>query len=211
MEALPYAEWQWIMERAPWPVVDLFVLSEKGIWLIRRQATGSDISYDGMWHLPGGFILKGEGSRTAVVRILEKELGISNDDGLKIDYASFPFNDPFEARGHLMHALVEVDLRGTGIEPRPSERAGFFRVAGVENLPSPMIPHHVRIIRQYLRSRPTFKNLFRVWILSKKRFVLIPLVIRRLVREVKAPPVLENTMKSREIAHLFNPRPTSPS
>ncbi|MBU4380852.1 NUDIX domain-containing protein [Candidatus Parcubacteria bacterium] len=145
-KTIPYDRWLEVMEVVPWPVVDLLVVSGERIWLIKREISGKDQSYAGMWHLPGGFLLKNETFEECVRRISVKELRW-DISGIPVTFSGLVLNNPHEVRGHLVHIPMVLDL--STIPLTETENAHLFPITA---LPAPMISHHITIIEQCLKS-----------------------------------------------------------
>lgn len=147
---LPYDKFLEHMENAPWPVVDLLVLGQKGVCLTFRKASGRDKSYENMWHLPGGFLLKGEFVTDCVIRIAKKELGV-DISGIPLLRYRHCLNNPKEVRGHLVHVVVAIDLRGKELAVGFKETVDsvFFPIDSTA-LPEVTIPHHMIILNSLI-------------------------------------------------------------
>ncbi len=69
---LPYKKFLESFKYAPRPAVNLLVEREKEVLLAKRRKS----PFAGSWHLPGSFVLKGEGLMDCVKRVAKEELGV---------------------------------------------------------------------------------------------------------------------------------------
>lgn len=77
-EKLSYADFLRSLELCPRLTVELILENNKGgIFLIRRDRS----PFENYWHLPGGFLLKGEKIGECVKRIAGEEIGARVDGG----------------------------------------------------------------------------------------------------------------------------------
>lgn len=72
IQKLPYKEFMEIYSKVPRLTVDLFINTEKGILLSKRDIPPAL----GMWHLPGGTVYYEESLENAAKRIAKEEIGI---------------------------------------------------------------------------------------------------------------------------------------
>lgn len=79
-------DFDYIYSRVPRLCVDIILQTNKGILLTKRSIE----PYKGMWHIPGGTVLKGETVEGAVIRIAKKELGITPKIERLIDFIEIP-------------------------------------------------------------------------------------------------------------------------
>ena len=73
VKKIPFEEFKSIYSRVPRLCVEVVILQEKKLLLIKRTIPPAL----GKWHTPGGTILKGENIARAVERVAKEELGIS--------------------------------------------------------------------------------------------------------------------------------------
>lgn len=73
IKKLQFDEYKYIYSKVPRLCIDLVIRSEKGIVLILRDINPGK----GLWHLPGGTVLKGETIKKAVTRIATEETGLT--------------------------------------------------------------------------------------------------------------------------------------
>ena len=75
IKKLPYEEFKSIYSRVPRLCVDLYLTNdESNVLLVKR-----DVDPDkGIWHFPGGTVLRGESVNVTANRIANEEIGISD-------------------------------------------------------------------------------------------------------------------------------------
>ncbi len=73
IKRLPQKDFQYIYSRVPRLCVDLVVTTGQGVVLTRRKIP----PYIGMWHTPGGTVMKGETLAEAVQRVAQDEIGVT--------------------------------------------------------------------------------------------------------------------------------------
>jgi len=80
--------------------------SQKGILLIRRTKT----PFENKWHLPGGFLLKGESIKHCLERLSKDELGqpVKVKKGEFLGLFENVNGDP---RGHLLHHVSRFKMK----------------------------------------------------------------------------------------------------
>ena len=95
--------------RGGWPhprlAVDALVERDGAVLLVRRGRP----PFEGMWALPGGFVLSGERLEEAVVRELEEETGINGRILGVVGAYSRPDRDP---RGHTVSLIYALEVVG---------------------------------------------------------------------------------------------------
>ena len=115
------------LDLAPRMVVELVIKDSEGrIFLIERESE----PFVGYWHLPGGFLMKGEKIQECVERLLGDECGMIVG-GVRSEFLGVFENLEGDNRGHILHYVVKVDVDGV--------RGGKF----FELLPGKMV-HHQR-------------------------------------------------------------------
>ncbi|HRH26314.1 MAG TPA: NUDIX hydrolase [Candidatus Paceibacterota bacterium] len=72
VQRIPFEEFKAIYSRVPRLCVEIVYVHKKSILLIRRTIHPGM----GLWHTPGGTVLKGEDLKQAVKRVAKEELGI---------------------------------------------------------------------------------------------------------------------------------------
>ncbi len=91
---------------SPRLVIELVVENSEGaITLLERDRT----PYVGMWHLPGGFLLKGELINDCISRIARDELNLKVDP-VQAEHLGLFENLEGDPRGHLLHYVVRFKL-----------------------------------------------------------------------------------------------------
>ena len=132
MPRLSLKEFNKVYSKVPRLAVDLFIRKapDYGILLTKRAIT----PFKGMWHFPGGTVLKEETIKQALKRIAKEELGIKVKIGKLLGYYEV-FSDK--------HDIVLVfQAEVTGGELKINEQAtdfGYFT-----GLPINTIPAHRR-------------------------------------------------------------------
>ncbi len=81
-----YAEFELIYSQVPRLTVDLVVMTEGGVVLVKRK----EQSWHGMWHLPGGTVLYREKIEDTVQRIAVEELGLPVGIEKLLGYIEYP-------------------------------------------------------------------------------------------------------------------------
>ncbi len=118
---------------------------EEEVFLVRRPNT--DRYYPGQWHMPGKVILPGMNIQTTLAALIDNELG-GVDLGHMTRIDTFEFSKVDRPRGQgvcfLFHASVDVATA----ELLPNGQ--FFPV---DQLPEPMIGHHIPMIRRLFYGR----------------------------------------------------------
>lgn len=123
--------------RNPLPTVDIIIELDNGIVLIERK----NIPHG--WALPGGFVDYGESLETAAVREAKEETSL--DVALVEQF--FTYSDPKrDARHHTLATVYIATAIGT---PRGADDAKVARVFREDNLPTPIVFDHPRILREY--------------------------------------------------------------
>ena len=72
VQKIPFKEFKKIYTRVPRLCVDVVLMKDKSLLLIRRTIAPAA----GQWHTHGGTVLKGESLHQAVQRVAHEELGI---------------------------------------------------------------------------------------------------------------------------------------
>ena len=104
--------------------VSLVVENKKGHVLLARRAIPPG---KGQWHMPGGFVLKGEPISKCIERVAWRELGIAiNAKNAKLQGAFDDLNaDP---RGHIVDLIYKIKTDIPIKENDETEAAKFFSV-----------------------------------------------------------------------------------
>lgn len=129
--------------RNPLPTVDIIIELAEGIVLIERK----NIPHG--WALPGGFVDYGESLETAAVREAKEETTLD----VQLVEQFHTYSDPQrDARHHTLATVYIATANGT---PRGADDAKVARVFRENDLPSPMVFDHPRILREYFVYKKT--------------------------------------------------------
>lgn len=132
---LSYEDFLKSLELCPRLVVELLLESEdKEIYLIKREK----IPFENHWHLPGGFLLKGEKIKKCALRIFKEEIGMKVDESLGDFIGLFETLDG-DPRGHILHYVIKYQR----LELPISNNKHFFR-----DQPELMIPYQKDFLRK---------------------------------------------------------------
>lgn len=99
---LLYKDFLYSLKLSPRLVVELVIENSKGeILLVERE----EEPHIGKWHLPGGFLLKGETIKDCATRVATNELKFA------LNYKTGEFEGLFEnldgdSRGHILHYVM---------------------------------------------------------------------------------------------------------
>jgi ADP-ribose pyrophosphatase YjhB (NUDIX family) len=128
--------------RNPFPTVDLAVIRDGSILLIKRKNPPEG------WALPGGFIDYGEPAELAAARELREETGLRAGRLELLGVYSEPQRDP---RFHTLSVVYLAAAEGIPQAGDDASRAEWFAQA---NLPDQIAFDHRRIIKDaFLRNR----------------------------------------------------------
>lgn len=140
LKRLSLEEFNSIYSRVPRLCVDLAVITDKGIVLTKRKIT----PYNGMWHTPGGTVLKGESLSDAVKRVAEGEIGVE----VKIEKLLGPMealNDGKTGRHTVsLYFLVTPKL----VNFYSNEQSSQIKI--FSSLPKNIISHQRKVLTKYL-------------------------------------------------------------
>ncbi len=125
----------------PKPTADIIVNFGEKILLVNRRNPPHG------WAMPGGFIDYGESAEDAAVREIREETGVEVTGLAQFHTYSDPKRDP---RFHTI--TVVFTARGTGV-PIAGDDAGEVGLFGPDELPSPIVFDHPRILDEYFRAR----------------------------------------------------------
>lgn len=128
---------------APLPTVDVVIEIDGGIVLIERRNPPHG------WALPGGFVDVGESVEDAARREMREETTLDVTLTALLGVYSDPARD---ARGHTISTVFVG--RATG-RPKADDDAANVGVFSEQNLPSPLVFDHARIVADYFRFRRT--------------------------------------------------------
>jgi ADP-ribose pyrophosphatase YjhB (NUDIX family) len=126
----------------PLPTVDIIIeLDDRGIILIKRK------NYPFGWAIPGGFVDYGETLEDAAIREAKEETGL--DIKLVQQYHTYskPDRDP---RHHAISTVFIANASGT---PSAADDAANIGIFSSDNLPSPLVFDHAKILADYFALR----------------------------------------------------------
>lgn len=129
--------------RNPVPTVDVIIELPEGVCLVRRRNPPHG------WALPGGFIDYGESAPHAARREAREETGLR----VRLTELFYVYSDP--GRDPRMHTISIVYLARTRGTPRAGDDAAEVGVFSENNLPSPIVFDHARILSDYFRFERT--------------------------------------------------------
>jgi 8-oxo-dGTP diphosphatase len=125
--------------RNPVPTVDILIRINDGIVLIRRKNPPLG------WALPGGFMDEGETCEAAAIREAKEETGLDVELQTLLYVYSDPRRDP---RKHTITVAFTATADGS---PVGMDDALEARVFPLDQLPSPIVFDHARILSDYRR------------------------------------------------------------
>lgn len=130
--------------RNPLLTVDIIIeLSDGEIVLIERKNPPHG------WALPGGFVDYGESLENAAVREAREETSLD----VKLKEQFFTYSDPArDARHHTVSTVFIASAEGV---PRGADDAKAARRFNENNLPTPVVFDHARILRDYFAFKRT--------------------------------------------------------
>ncbi|MHA1247123.1 MAG: NUDIX domain-containing protein [Candidatus Thorarchaeota archaeon] len=139
------------MYRNPTPTVDIVILKENDLLLIRRGRE----PFRGKWALPGGFIEYGETAEEAAVREATEETGLTIELDDILGVYSDPNRDP---RKHILTVVfVAHPVRGEAKGGDDASEARWFQLDTIDE--GTLAFDHgliVRDLKRWLVSRDTF-------------------------------------------------------
>lgn len=112
VKKLPYEEFKYVYERVPRLCVDLVVKDGSGVLLSRRDISPGE----GMWHMPGGTVLKGESISDTLSRVAMEEAGIEISNPKLVGIMEFSNEEnPFFHTISLVHEVTDFEgkIRGS--------------------------------------------------------------------------------------------------
>jgi 8-oxo-dGTP diphosphatase len=125
-QKLSYEDFLKSLELCPRLTIELLLENDGGeIFLIKR----TKFPFENHWHLPGGFLLKGETIQECIERIAKDEIGIEIGKG---EFAGVFENVNGDPRGHIIHYVMKFKVS----EIPTSKDKAFFKA-----LPDPTIPY----------------------------------------------------------------------
>lgn len=127
--------------RNPKPTADIIVEIGGKVLLVRRK----NPPYG--WAIPGGFINYGESAEDAAVREIREETGVEVSGLTQFHTYSDPARDP-------RHHTITIVFTATSADtPRAGDDALECGLFDEDNLPSPIVFDHPRILADYYRTR----------------------------------------------------------
>jgi len=130
-----------LVYKNPIPTVDIIIEVSGGIILIKRK----NPPYG--WALPGGFVDYGESLEEAAVREAREETGLEVKLIRQFHTYSAPDRDP---RQHTITTVYIAQAKGI---PKAGDDALEVASFSKENLPSPIVFDHSRILADYFNHR----------------------------------------------------------
>lgn len=132
IEKLPFEEYKYIYNRVPRLCIDLVIRSGKGVVLILRDINPGK----GLWHLPGGTVLKGETISEAITRIAIEETGLTISPSEFKGIMEFSNKEnPFF---HTVSLVYSSEMSGGVLSSDQYGKA----IQTFDTLPEPMIQEH---------------------------------------------------------------------
>ncbi|MBI4691792.1 MAG: NUDIX hydrolase [Nitrospirae bacterium] len=125
----------------PIPTVDIIIEIEGGIVLIKRRNPPVG------WALPGGFADYGECLEAAAVREAKEETGLRTRLVRQFHTYSDPKRDP---RRHTITTVYIAKGKGSKRAGDDAKDVGIFKK---DNLPSPLMFDHKKILNDYFNGR----------------------------------------------------------
>ena len=121
--------------RNPLPTVDVAILLDGGVVLVRRRNPPMG------WALPGGFVEEGESLEAAAIREAREETGLA----VRLREQFFSYSEPGrDPRRHTITTVYLADAQGC---PQGGDDAAEARVWPWGGLPSPLCFDHGRILK----------------------------------------------------------------
>jgi len=108
---------------APRLAISLVVVNKKGEFILARRAIPPK---PGTWHLPGGFVLKGEPLAQCTKRICEKELGLHIDPKSAELMGVFDDLDK-DPRGHVVDIIYRIKISTLPTTTAETKEVDFFK------------------------------------------------------------------------------------
>jgi 8-oxo-dGTP diphosphatase len=133
-------------EKYPSPLVTIDIIIEvfdRGIVLIERKNPPHG------WALPGGFVDYGESLEKAAVREAKEETSLD----VVLTEQFYTYSDPRRDTRH--HTVSTVFIASAEGEPRGADDAKVARLFQEDDLPSPLVFDHARILRDYFAYKKT--------------------------------------------------------
>jgi ADP-ribose pyrophosphatase YjhB (NUDIX family) len=123
--------------QGPRPTVDVLIEVGDGIVLVRRRHEPHG------WAIPGGFVDYGECVEDAARREMREETGLE----VELTELFGVYSDPArDARGHTVSTVYVGRADGT---PRAADDAAEAGIFGEQDLPTPLVFDHPRVLADY--------------------------------------------------------------
>ncbi|HDD35593.1 MAG TPA: NUDIX hydrolase [Candidatus Desulfofervidus auxilii] len=133
----PYCGKEIFTYKNPIPTVDIIIEVEEGIILIERKNPPLG------WALPGGFVDYGESLEKAAIREAKEETGLD----VKLVRQFHTYSDP--NRDPRQHTITTVYIAKAKGVPKAGDDAKGLGIFVKENLPSPIVFDHAKILHDY--------------------------------------------------------------
>lgn len=125
----------------PIPTADIIIEHGKGIVLVKRKNPPIG------WALPGGFVDYGESLEAAAIREAKEETGLK----IKLIRQFHTYSDPGrDPRHHTITTVYIAKGKGNLKAGDDAKDAGVFQK---DNLPSPLMFDHKKILNDYFKRR----------------------------------------------------------
>lgn len=135
------------MYRNPTPTVDIIILRDNQIVLVKRKNPPHGYA------IPGGFVDEGESVEHAAVREAKEETGLD----VVLDELFYVYSDPSrDSRQHTMSSVFIAHAEGIPQGADDAETAAYYPL---DNLPSPLAFDHGTIISDFLVYQKTGEHL----------------------------------------------------
>ena len=129
--------------RNPLVTVDIIIEVDGGIVLIERKNPPHG------WALAGGFVDYGESLESAAVREAKEETSLD----VRLTEQFYTYSDPTrDPRHHTVSTVFIAVAEGT---PQGADDAKVARVFREDEIPSPVVFDHARILREYFHFKKT--------------------------------------------------------
>lgn len=125
----------------PISTVDIIIEVKGGIVLIKRKNPPFG------WALPGGFVDYGESLEDAAKREAKEETSLD----IKLIRQFHTYSDP--DRDERFHTISTVYIARAQGEPKAADDAKEIGVFNKDNLPSPIVFDHAKILDDYFKKR----------------------------------------------------------